>query len=87
MLEPFILALRCPRLSEALQLDSGSTYPAKHSASRVPASAFPHPRKVLRPSRPAKMERFWCTLREQCLDLISSLGSLHDLNSLTACMG
>src|SRR5690606_14903765 len=29
----------------------------------------------------APLERFWRTLREQCLDLTGSLGSLHDLNA------
>jgi hypothetical protein len=27
------------------------------------------------------MDRFWRTLREQCLDLTGSIGSLHDLNA------
>ncbi len=27
-----------------------------------------------------KMERFWRTLRERCLDFCGALASLHDLN-------
>lgn len=38
-----------------------------------------HPRPYDAPAR-GKMERFWRTLRERCLDFAGSLGSLHNLN-------
>src|SRR5262249_43122395 len=38
-----------------------------------------HARPYDAPAR-GKMERFWRTLRERCLDVTGTLGSLHDLN-------
>jgi hypothetical protein len=41
--------------------------------------ALLHAKPYDAPAR-GKMERFWRTLREQCLELTGSLASLHDLN-------
>jgi putative transposase len=64
-----------------LHLDNGSTYrgEALSLACARMGIALLHAKPYDAPAR-GKMERFWRTLREQCLDLTGSLGSLHDLN-------
>jgi transposase InsO family protein len=82
MLELFVRALRRHGPPEALYLDNGSTYrgEALSLACARLGVALIHARPYDAPAR-GKMERFWRTLREQCLDLTGSLGSLHDLNA------
>lgn len=82
MLELFIRALRRHGPPEALYLDNGSTYrgEALSLACARLGIALIHARPYDAPAR-GKMERFWRTLREQCLDLTGSLGALHDLNA------
>lgn len=65
---------------EALYLDNGSTYTGHVLAtlcSRLSIGllhATPHD-----PQARGKMERFWRTLREGCLDHLGTAGSLHDV--------
>ena len=82
MLELFIRALRRHGPPEALYLDNGSTYRGEAlslACARLGVTLI-HAKPYDAPAR-GKMERFWRTLREQCLDLTGSLGSLHDLNA------
>jgi transposase InsO family protein len=82
MLELFVRALRRHGPPEALYLDNGSTYRGEAlslACARLGVTLI-HARPYDAPAR-GKMERFWRTLREQCLDLTGSLGSLHDLNA------
>lgn len=82
MLEIFVRALRRHGLPEALYLDNGSTYRGEAlslACARLGVTLI-HAKPYDAPAR-GKMERFWRTLREQCLDLTGSLGSLHDLNA------
>jgi putative transposase len=66
---------------DALYLDNGSTYRGDHlrtACARMGISllhARPHD-----PQARGKMERFWRTLRDGCLDFLGQLGSLHDVN-------
>jgi len=82
MLELFIRALRRHGPPEALYLDNGSTYRGEAlslACARLGVTLI-HARPYDAPAR-GKMERFWRTLREQCLDLTGSLASLHELNA------
>ena len=81
MLGLFVRALRRHGAPEVLYLDNGSTYrgEALSLACARMGIALLHAKPYDAPAR-GKMERFWRTLREQCLDLTGSLGSLHDLN-------
>jgi transposase InsO family protein len=81
MLSLLVKAFRSTeRLPEALYLDNGSTYTGDVLAtacSRLGVGllhATPHD-----PQARGKMERFWRTLREGCLDHIGTPGSLHDV--------
>ena len=81
MLSLLVKAMRSTgRLPEALYLDNGSTYTGDVLAtacSRLGIGllhATPHD-----PQARGKMERFWRTLREGCLDHIGTPGSLHDV--------
>lgn len=71
---------RTGRRPEALYLDNGSTYTGEVLAtlcSRLGIGllhATPHD-----PQARGKMERFWRTLREGCLDHLGTSGSLHDV--------
>lgn len=81
MLGLFVRALRRHGPPEVLYLDNGSTYrgEALSLACARMGIALLHAKPYDAPAR-GKIERFWRTLREQCLDLTGSLGSLHDLN-------
>lgn len=82
MLELFVRALRRHGPPEALYLDNGSTYRGEAlglACARLGVTLI-HAKPYDAPAR-GKMERFWRTLREQCLDLTGSIGSLHDLNA------
>ena len=80
MLEVFIRALLIHGKPDALYLDNGATY--RGHALRLACErlgitlihAQPHD-----PQARGKMERFWRTLREQCLDFIGTASSLHDV--------
>lgn len=73
-------ALRCAGPPKVLFLDNGSTYSGEAlltACSRLGMSLV-HA-KPYDPQARGKMERFWRTLREGCLDHIGHLGSLHDV--------
>ena len=80
MLEIFIAALRKHGRPRALYLDNGSTYRGEILATACERlgikliHAKPHD-----PRARGKMERFWRTLREGCLDCIDKRSSLHDV--------
>jgi putative transposase len=81
MLGLFVRALRKHGPPDALYLDNGSTYRGQAlslACARLGTSLL-HARPYDAPAR-GKMERFWRTLREGCLDHIGELASLHDLN-------
>jgi transposase InsO family protein len=81
MLALLVRALRKYGPPDALYLDNGSTYrgQALSLACARMGTALVHPRPYDAPAR-GKMERFWRTLRERCLDFAGSCASLHDLN-------
>src|SRR5215471_5456732 len=65
----------------AQNLDNGPTYRGATlslACARL-GTALVHARPYDAPAR-GKMERFWRTLREQCLAFCDGLGSLHELN-------
>ena len=80
MLALMIRALRLHGAPDALYLDNGPTYVGdalRTACGRLGIGllhAKPHD-----PQARGKMERFWRTLREQCLDHLGTLGSLHDV--------
>lgn len=81
MLSLLVKAMRSTgRRPEALYLDNGATYTGDVLAtlcSRLGVAllhATPHD-----PQARGKMERFWRTLREGCLDHLGTPGSLHDV--------
>jgi putative transposase len=81
MLGLWVRALRRYGAPEALYLDNGSTYRGevlRLACERVGITLL-HAKPYDAPAR-GKMERFWRTLREGCLDFVGSLSSLHDLN-------
>jgi transposase InsO family protein len=81
LLALLVRAIRHHGLPEVLYLDNGSTYRGQAlslACARLGISLV-HARPYDAPAR-GKMERFWRTLREQCLDLTGSVASLHDLN-------
>jgi transposase InsO family protein len=81
MLSLLVRALRKYGPPDALYLDNGSTYRGetlRTACGRI-GTALLHARPYDAPAR-GKMERFWRTLREGCLDFTGSLASLHDLN-------
>ncbi len=81
MLGVFIRALRKHGPPDALYLDNGATYRGDTLATacaRIDITLL-HARPYDAPA-PGKMERFWRTLREGCLDFLGSLSSLHDVN-------
>ncbi|MCB9626831.1 MAG: DDE-type integrase/transposase/recombinase [Sandaracinaceae bacterium] len=80
MLMLMIKALRSHPAPEVLYLDNGATCSGKALATacaRV-GIGLVHA-KPYDPQARGKMERFWRTLREQCLDHCTGLGSLHDV--------
>jgi transposase InsO family protein len=81
MLAVFIRALRRFGAPDALYLDNGSTYRGETlsvACARL-GTALVHAKPYDAPAR-GKMERFWRTLRDQCLRFCGDLGSLHDLD-------
>ena len=81
MLGLFVRALRKHGPPDALYLDNGATYRG-HTLALACArmgTTLLHAKPYDAPAR-GKMERFWRTLRERCLDFAGTLGSLHDLN-------
>ena len=81
MLGLFVRALRRHGKPDALYLDNGATYRGETLATacaRLGISLL-HARPYDAPAR-GKMERFWRTLREGCLDFLGPLASLHDVN-------
>jgi transposase InsO family protein len=81
MLSLLVRAVRKHGPADALYLDNGSTYrgQALSLACARMGTALLHAKPYDAAAR-GKMERFWRTLREGCLDHTGSLGSLHDLN-------
>jgi transposase InsO family protein len=81
MLGLFVRALRRHGRPDALYLDNGATYRGDTLATacaRLGISLL-HARPYDAPAR-GKMERFWRTLREGCLDFLGDVASLHDVN-------
>jgi transposase InsO family protein len=80
MLGLFVRALRRRGKPDALYLDNGSTYRGDTLATACArlGVALIHPRPYDAQAR-GKMERFWRTLREGCLDFCGGLTSLHDV--------
>jgi putative transposase len=81
MLALLVGALRHHGAPDALYLDNGSTYIGdvlRVGCARLEISLL-HARPYDAPAR-GKMERFWRTLREGCLDFLGSLTSLHEVN-------
>jgi putative transposase len=81
MLGLMVRALRKHGPPDALYLDNGATYRGETLATacaRIGTSLM-HARPYDAPAR-GKMERFWRTLREGCLDFLGPLASLHDVN-------
>jgi putative transposase len=80
MLGMLVAALRRHGAPDALYLDNGSTYIGE--ALRLGCERLGITLLHARPYDPAargKMERFWRTLRQGCLDHLGSLTSLHDV--------
>jgi transposase InsO family protein len=81
MLGLLVRAIRKHGPPDALYLDNGATYRG-HTLALACArmgTTLLHAKPYDAPAR-GKMERFWRTLRERCLDFAGTLGSLHDLN-------
>ena len=81
MLGLLVRALRRHGPPQSLYLDNGSTYRGETLAvacARLNVNLL-HARPYDAPAR-GKMERFWRTLREGCLDHLGSVSSLHDIN-------
>ena len=81
MLGLLVRATRRHGLPDALYLDNGSTYRGDNlsvACARMDVSLL-HARPYDAPAR-GKMERFWRTLRDGCLDFLGALSSLHDIN-------
>lgn len=81
MLGLLVGAVRKHGPADALYVDNGATYrgQALSLACARMGTTLIHAKPYDAPAR-GKMERFWRTLREGCLDHMGSLGSLHDLN-------
>jgi putative transposase len=81
MLGVFVRALRKHGPPDAMYLDNGATYRGDTLATACAriGTTLLHARPYDAPAR-GKMERFWRTLREGCLDFLGSLSSLHDVN-------
>ena len=81
MLALLVRALRRFGPPDVLYLDNGSTYRGEAlslACARI-GTALVHAQPYDAPAR-GKMERFWRTLRTQCLDFCAGVTSLHDLN-------
>ena len=81
MLGLMVRALRRHGAPDALYLDNGSTYRGVTLATACAriGTALMHARPYDAPAR-GKMERFWRTLREGCLDFMGDVSTLHDVN-------
>lgn len=81
MLSLYVRALRRHGPPDALYLDNGATYrgQALHLGCERLGTTLIHAKPYDAPAR-GKMERFWRTLRQGCLDFTGPLASLHDLN-------
>jgi putative transposase len=81
MLELLVGALRRHGAPDALYLDNGATY--RGDALRLGCERLGitllHARPYDAPAR-GKMERFWRTLRQSCLDFLGELSSHDDVN-------
>lgn len=80
MLSLLVKALRRNAAPDVLYLDNGSTY--RGDVLGVACGRLGVALVHARPRDPqarGKMERFWRTLREGCLDYAGGLGSLHDV--------
>ena len=80
MLEIMVRALRRYGPPDVLYLDNGATYVGeilRVACARLGISLL-HAKPYDAPAR-GKMERFWRTLREGCLDHLGSMASLHDV--------
>ncbi len=81
MLRVLVRALRKHGKPDGIYLDNGSTYRGdvlRTACSRLGISLM-HARPYDPESR-GKMERFWRTLREGCLDHLGSLSSMEEVN-------
>lgn len=81
MLGLFVRAIRRHGPPDAIYLDNGATYRG-HTLALACArmgTTLVHAKPYDAPAR-GKMERFWRTLRERCVDFIGALSSLHDIN-------
>jgi len=81
MLGLFVRALRRHGKPDALYLDNGSTYSGDTLATACARLGITllHA-KPYDPQARGKMERFWRTARESCIDFLGSVASLHDIN-------
>ena len=85
MLRVLVRALRLHGKPDVIFLDNGSTYRGevlRLACSRLGISLV-HARPY-DPEARGKMERFWRTLREGCLDHLGEVGSLADINQRLA---
>jgi transposase InsO family protein len=80
MLQLLVKALRRYGPPDVLYLDNGSTYTGEvlSTACARLGIALVHAKPYDAPAR-GKMERFWRTLREGCLDHLGAVASLHDV--------
>jgi transposase InsO family protein len=81
MLGIFVRAIRKHGPPDAIYLDNGATYRG-HTLALACArmgTTLVHAKPYDAPAR-GKMERFWRTLRERCVDFIGALASLHEIN-------
>lgn len=81
MLGLWVRAIRRHGPPDAVYLDNGATYRGQTLAlacARMGTTLL-HAKPYDAPAR-GKMERFWRTLRERCLDFTGALSSLHDVN-------
>lgn len=82
MLELLLRAWRGHGPCETLYLDNGSTY--RGQALQLACSRLQINLRHARPYDPrarGKMERFWRTLRDQCLSHLGPMSSLHDVQT------
>jgi putative transposase len=82
MLGIFLRALRRHGAPDAIYLDNGATYRGdalRLACERLDVSLL-HARPGDAPAR-GKMERFWRTLREGCLDHLGTMTQLHDVQA------
>lgn len=81
MLGMLVRAVRKHGRPDAFYLDNGSTYRGdilRTACGRMGVSLL-HARPY-DPQARGKMERLWRTLRQQCLDFLGQVSSLHDVN-------